>query len=308
MLPTTISSALRNNWIYTLYKQQKASFSAAMYGHPSQDMFVVGITGTNGKTTTSFLIHHIFNTLIDKTFLIGTNEIKYGTESEPNISKMTSPDAKVLQSYLAQAKDKGCKIAVLEVASHGLQQQRFFGIDFDMGVLTNITAEHLDYHKTMDEYAETKKNLFTSILGNSKINKLAVFPKDDKYGKKRSEELIFEKMMTYSLIGSGSLKADNIRSSLHDTQCTITSMGQEYQAHFPLVGDYNVANVLAALSAGLLVGLDIQQMINCLSSFVPPMGRMQLIEHAQVSYFIDFAHTPDGLEKTLLYLTQQKKP
>ena len=159
------------------------------YNNPSNGMFVIGITGTNGKTTSSFMIHHIFNTLIDKAFLLGTNEIKYGAESVPNTSKMTSPDVMDMYEYLSEAKAQGCNIAVLEVASHGLEQERFYGIDFDMGILTNITPEHLDYHKSMEEYAKSKKKLFTNIINNKKPNKMAVLPKDDKIGKEWADEL-----------------------------------------------------------------------------------------------------------------------
>lgn len=270
-------------------------------------MFIIGVTGTNGKTTTSFIVHHIFNTLVDKTFLIGTNEIKFWSENENNTSKMTSPDASALQSYLGLAKEKWCKIAVLEVASHGLQQQRFYGIDFDMGVLTNITEEHLDYHKTMDDYANTKKQLFTDILKNSKPNKLAILPKDDKYGKKRIEEMPFDRLMTYSILWSGTLKAENIRYLLDKTEFDINYMGQLYPCTIAMVGVHNVYNTLAALLSWLIVWLTLPQMIESLKSFIPPLWRMETIVHNNVHYFIDFAHTPDGLDKTLSYLAQVKQ-
>ena len=306
MLPSRISSSLRHNRLYLSYKRLKANIAINMYNNPAKDMFVIGITWTNGKTTTSFMIHHIFNSLIDKAFLIGTNEVKFWIESEANTTKMTSPDASSLQSYLALAKDKWCKIAVLEVASHGITQQRFHGIDFDMAVLSNITEEHLDYHKTMDDYANTKKQLFTWVLKNSKPNKLAILPKDDKYGKKRIEELPFDRLMTYGILGSGTLKAENIIYTLDNTTFDINYMGQLHPITISMVGVHNIYNTLTAICSGLIIGLDIQQIIDCLTSFTPPLGRMEQLLNNGIHYFIDFAHTPDALEKTLSYLYSVK--
>lgn len=306
MLPSRLSSSLRNNRLYIQYKKAKASAALSLYNNPAKDMFVIGITGTNGKTTTSFLIHHIFNSLVDKSFLIGTNEIKFGSESESNESKMTSPDASTLQSYLALAKEKWCKIAVLEVASHGIQQQRFHGIEFDMAVLSNITEEHLDYHKTMEDYANTKKKLFENVIKNHKPNKLAVLPKDDKYGKKWIEEMHFDRMMSYSILWSGTLKAENIQYTFENTSFDINYMGQLYPCTITMVGMHNVYNTLAAIGTWLIVWLDLTQMIDCLTTFQAPLGRMESLVHNNIRYFIDFAHTPDGLEKTLSYLHSVK--
>jgi len=270
-------------------------------------MFVIGITWTNGKTTTSFIIHHIFNTLIDKAFLLGTNEIKYGNETETNTSKMTSPDPMQIQEYLSKAKDKWCKIAVLEVASHGIAQQRFHGINFDMAVLTNITEEHLDYHKTMEDYANVKKKLFTGVLTNPKPNKLAILPKDDKFGRQWIDELGFDRMMTYGIVWSGTLKAENITYTLDTTSFDVNYMGILFPITINMVGIHNVYNTICALASGLIVGLDLKQMIDCLTTFIAPLGRMEPVIHDDVHYYIDFAHTPDGLDKTLSYLSQVKK-
>lgn len=307
MLPSRLSSFLRKNVFYQFYKKIKAKIALSMYNNPTQDMFVIGITGTNGKTTTSFIVHHIFNNLVDKAFLLGTNEVKYGSETIVNTSKMTSPDPMEIQRMLAEAKSRECKIAVLEVASHGIEQQRYYGIDFDMAILTNITEEHLDYHKTMEDYANTKKKLFTSVLNSPKPNKLAILPKDDKFGKWWIDELGFDRMMTYGIIGSGTLKADNIVSTHTSTTCDIIYMDQRHPATIPMVWIHNVYNTLAALSAWLIVWLDLTQMIDTLSTLVPPQGRMEHIIHQDTHYYVDFAHTPDALEKTLSHLSSTKK-
>lgn len=302
-----LKSLWRKTVFYSFYKLYKAKLAIQMYNNPSKDMFVIGITGTNGKTTTSFIIHHIFNSLIDKAFLLGTNEIKYGTENETNTSKMTSPDPMQIQEYLSKAKEKWCKIAVLEVASHGIDQQRFHGINFDMAILTNITEEHLDYHKTMEDYANVKKRLFTGVLTNPKPNKLAILPKDDKFGRQWIDELGFDRMMTYGIVWSGTLKAENIVYNLDTTSFDINYMGVLFPITINMVGIHNVYNTICALSSGLIIGLDLKQMIDCLTNFVAPLGRMEPVIHNDVHYYIDFAHTPDGLDKTLSYLSQVKK-
>lgn len=302
-----IKDIARWSRFYYTYKKRKAQLAVQIYGNPSKDFFCIGVTGTNGKTTTTFMIHHIFNTLVDKSFLLGTNEIKYGSDSELNTSKMTAPDPMVIQSLLAKAKTVWCKIAIMEVASHGIDQHRYDGIDFDMAILTNITEEHLDYHKTMEEYASCKKKLFTSVLSNTKPNKLAVLPKDDKYGKRWIEELWFKRMMTYGIIGGGTLKAENIQYFDDHTTFDIISTGQTYPITIPMVGIHNVYNTLAAVSAWLIVGLDLNAIIATFATFVPPLGRMQRIIHNNVQYYIDFAHTPDGLDKTLSFLSDLKK-
>lgn len=298
---------LKNTIFYNLYKLYRAKIAIQMYNNPSKDMFVIWITWTNGKTTTSFIIHHIFNSLIDKAFLLWTNEIKYWNESETNTSKMTSPDPMKIQEYLSKAKDKNCKIAVLEVASHGITQQRFHGINFDMAILTNITEEHLDYHKTMEDYAKTKKKLFTGVLSNPKPNKLAVLPRDDKFWRQRIEELWFDKMMTYSIIWSGTLKAENIKYSFDHTSFDINYMNTIFPITINMVWVHNVYNTICALTSGLIVWLDLKQMIDCLSTFIAPLWRMEPVVYNNIHYYIDFAHTPDGLDKTLSYLSQVKK-
>lgn len=297
----------RGSRFYYTYKKWKAQLAVQIYGNPSKDFFCIGVTGTNGKTTTTFMIHHIFNTLVDKSFLLGTNEIKYGSDSELNTSKMTAPDPMVIQSLLAKAKTAWCKIAIMEVASHGIDQHRYDGIDFDMAILTNITEEHLDYHKTMEEYASCKKKLFTSVLSNTKPNKLAILPKDDKYGKRWIEELWFERITTYGILGGGTIKAENINYFADHTTFDIISMGQTYPLTLPMVGIHNVYNALAAVSAGLIVGLDLNAIIATFATFVPPLGRMQRVVHNNIQYYIDFAHTPDGLDKTLSFLSNLKQ-
>lgn len=297
-----IKKALRHSRAYDIYKQAVARVSNAMAGNPSKDFFVVGITWTNGKTTTCTLMHHVLNTLVDKTMLVGTAEIKIWDKVVHNDKKMTSFDPTKLFPFLADAKQQGCQIAVLEVSSHALNQARFDGVEFDAAVLTNITPEHLDEHGTFEKYAATKRKLFEKVRDNNKPNKIAVFPKDDPSWKKRSETMIFEKALTYGTRSSAWLKADNIRYDETHTQCTINYMGQSFDVEFPLIGEHNVNNVLAVMSVGLLIGLDIPSIAQSLQTFPGIPWRAQIFHHNEVRWVIDFAHQQDALEKTLAML------
>ena len=185
--------------IYQRWKKIYADIARIINNDPAKNMFIIGITWTDGKTTTCNLVHHIIQKNLGKTALISTAVIKIGDEVFPNMYKMTSLDPFKLQHLLQIAKDSWCTYAVLEVASHAIHQHRFEWIDFDMAILTNITPEHLDYHKTMEAYANTKKQLFLQTMKNKKLTKMAVIPKDDDYGRKWLDELYFDKMLSYSI-------------------------------------------------------------------------------------------------------------
>ncbi len=277
-----------------------------MYSSPSKDFFVIGVTGTNGKTTTVNLIHKILNDHIAKTVMISTANIKIGNQDLVNTKKMTSLDVFDLQSVLATAKDSWCKIAVLEASSHGLNQYRFEWVEFDFAVLTNITHDHLDFHGTFERYTKAKEKLFRYVLENKKQNKYAAFPADDKIGRQRFEDMPFDKKLSYSIIASSSLKAENIITSTTGTTFSFTYLGKSYDIQTKLVGEFNVYNILAALSVILQIGVNIEQAIQTIASFETVAWRMEQIEKSWVHYFIDFAHTPDALEKTLTYLNNIK--
>lgn len=198
--------AFSQSTIYQRWKKVYAKIASMYYGNPSKDMFIIGVTGTDGKTTTCNIIHHILQQNLGKTAMISTATIKIGDQTYPNTYKMTSLDPFQMWRVIQAAKDAGCTYLILEVASHAIHQHRFEGIDFDMAVLTNITPEHLDYHKTMEDYAKTKQKLFYHVMKNKKPTKMAVLPKDDEFGKKRADELFFDKMLTYSINTSSMIR------------------------------------------------------------------------------------------------------
>lgn len=297
---------LKDSILYQLWKRFMGELANAIYGAPSKNFFVIGITGTNGKTTTANLIHDILDAHVAKTLMISTANIKIGKQDLVNTKKMTSLDVFDLQSTLATAKDSGCKIAVLEVSSHGLSQYRFEGVAFDFAILTNITHDHLDFHNTFEQYAKAKKKLFTYVLQNKKQNKYAAFPADDKIGRQWFEEMPFDKKLSYSIVASSNLKAENIQTSLTWTTFSFNYLGKLHTITTKLVGEFNVYNILAALGVVLQMGVDIHKAIQTIEQFATVTGRMERIDHNGASYFVDFAHTPDALQKTLSYLQANK--
>lgn len=244
----------------------------------------------------------MLNTIVAPTVMISTAQIKIGNKVLPNEKKMSSLDVYDLQWLLALAKASNCQIAVLEVTSIGLEQYRFEWVDFDVAVLTNITEDHLDYHGTMENYALAKKKLFQYVLKNKKTNKYAVFPKDDQYGRAWFDDMPFDKKISFGIYSSAMLKAESVREEVDKTVCTINYLGVPYHLETKLLGAFNIQNILAALSVCVEMGVDITQAIASLSSFAWVPGRMEEIVYNDVHYYIDFAHSPDALDKTLSYL------
>lgn len=299
-------SSIKSSPFYRQWKQLNWKIANAIYSNPSKDFFIIWVTGTNGKTTTVNLLHKILNENVAKTMMISTANIKIWNQETFNDKKMTSLDIYQLQEMLAIAKDSGCKIAVLEVSSHSMEQERFAWVDFDFAVLTNITHDHLDYHNTMDQYALAKQKLFNNVLFSSKNSKYASFPYDDKYGRKRFEEMNFDQKISYSIFSPSMLRAENIKESINSTEFDVSYLWKTFHIVTKLPWKYNVYNILSALSVIVQMWLDMNQAIASIQSFEWVDGRMEHIEKDWIHYFIDFAHTPDALEKTLDYLTQIK--
>ncbi|MDR3169683.1 MAG: UDP-N-acetylmuramyl-tripeptide synthetase [Candidatus Peribacteria bacterium] len=301
-------NSLKDSFWYQSYKKWRAQIADYLYDHPSKAFFIIGITGTNGKTTTVNILHKILNENVAPTVAISTATIKIGDEELKNEKKMTSLDTFDLQQLLATAKEKGCKIAILEVSSQGLDQSRFEGITFDFAVLTNITQDHLDYHENMENYADAKKKLFKYVLANGKENKYCAICVDDRYGKKRFEEMAFDKKVSFSLQSSSVLKATKVEEHLEGTYFEFSYLGQKFSGTTQLVGAYNVSNILGALAVSTEIGLDLPLALKSVETFSGVSGRMEPVYTAEgVKYYVDFAHTPDGLEKALTFANQNKE-
>lgn len=299
-------NAFKDSFLYQSRKKINWKIAVTVNGNPAKDFFIIWVTGTNWKTTTVNMLHQLFNDLVAPTVMISTACIKIWDQASINDRKMTSLDAYQLQWILADAKAQWCKIAILEASSQWLDQNRFEWIKFDYAVLTNITRDHLDYHKNMDDYATAKKKLFKYVLSNWKNTKYATFPADDRLWRERYNEMAFDKKITFWLQSSTTLKAENIVDWKNDTTFDIIYLWQKYPTRTYLLWNYNIYNYLAALSVWIQIWLDIKDCIKSLSQFTWVSGRMEKVEDKWITYFIDFAHDPDALDKTLRFLHRLK--
>lgn len=301
-----IYNSIKWSFVYYWWKKINWQIANLINWNPSKHFFVIWITWTNWKTTTANMLHKMLNELLAPTITISTACIKIWNTTMVNDKKMTSLDSYHLQWLLAEARSKWCKIAILETSSHWLDQNRFEWVKFDYAILTNITRDHLDYHKDMDDYTKAKKKLFKYILRNQKETKYWTFPADDRVGRERFDEMAFDKKINFWIQSSCMLKAENIKESLSWTSFEIKHLWKTYPTTWKILWEYNIYNYLTALSVWIQIWLDIDQCINSLSNFEWVSGRMEKIEHNWTKYFVDFAHSPDALEKTLSFLHKIK--
>ncbi|NES04865.1 MAG: UDP-N-acetylmuramoyl-L-alanyl-D-glutamate--2,6-diaminopimelate ligase [Okeania sp. SIO2F4] len=271
--------------------------AAAFYDYPGQKMKMVGITGTNGKTTTTHLVEFLLNNAQLPTALFGTLYARWPGFAET--AAYTTPFPVELQNQLAQAVAAGSKYGVMEVSSHSLDQKRIWGCTYEVAVFTNLTQDHLDYHKDMDDYFEAKALLFSSdyLKGRAIVNA------DDPYGKKLIARLESEKVWTYSTSDtSADLWASDLEYKPTGVKGILHTPQGEIPFTLPLVGQYNLSNMLAAVGATLHLGLDLPMVVAQLSEFPGVPGRMervQVTEEQDISVIVDYAHTPDSLENLL---------
>lgn len=269
------------------------------FENPSRKLIVIGITGTEGKTTTCSLIYHLLQSSGKKTGLISTIGARIGEEFVDTGLHVTNPEALLLQELLKRMVDEECEYAVLETTSIGLHQGRVAGVQYDTAVLTNITSDHLDYHKTKDAYREAKSLLFEDV-------NTAVLNKDDdsfEYIKERLHKNT--KLSSYGVTEKADFKAENIQPHPEGFKFAIYHKGQEVPIKTQLLGLYNVSNVLASIATAQAYNLPFSVIKPALESFVAPEGRLERIEEGQpFSVFVDFAHTANSIKNTLQTLRE----
>ncbi|MFA5834955.1 MAG: UDP-N-acetylmuramoyl-L-alanyl-D-glutamate--2,6-diaminopimelate ligase [Bacteroidota bacterium] len=265
-----------------------AQIAANYYGNPSAKMSMIGVTGTNGKTTTTFLIKQMLESdPKNKVGLIGTVEYAIGNEKLP--ATHTTPESLEMQQLFEQMVQKGCTHCVMEVSSHALQQYRVHGIDFKAAVFTNLTQDHLDYHGTMDQYFQAKKILFDGLSSKA----VAITNVDSEYGT-RIVEGCKAKVITYGVTNAADIKAENVSVSVNG----FTAIIDNKPIATTLVGRFNVYNFLGAF--GIMKGLGITPEVHVYSTLIPAPGRFDQIQSPKGwTAIVDYAHTPDALENCL---------
>jgi UDP-N-acetylmuramoyl-L-alanyl-D-glutamate--2,6-diaminopimelate ligase len=266
------------------------------YRFPDRELDVVGVTGTNGKTTVTHLIKHFLNGQ-QKVGLIGTVNYDLGLRTVP--SYKTTPESLDLYGMLAQMRDAGCRQAVMEVSSHGIDQKRVLGMHFGVVVFTNLTRDHLDYHKSLDAYFEVKARLFAG--GTGAMPKAAVVNLDDPYGRELAARIpAGVRRITFGEHPDADIRAEALALEFRRTSFRLVWPGGTALVESPLIGRYNVSNLLAALAACHALGRDLGVLLPKLGLFRSVAGRMERIEEGQpFNVLVDYAHTDDALRNAL---------
>ncbi len=264
------------------------------YGDAIDDLYAIGITGTNGKTTIGNIIHQILSNHLPCGY-IGTLGAKYGgVTTQPTL---TTPDPVELHETFKQMKAHGMKAVALEASSQGLAQSRCDSVAFNQAIFTNFTHDHMDYHLTVDNYFESKKRLFDLLDENG----VAITNVDDPKGLAIVEGCK-AKVVTYGMMNDATYKAEQVVIGIDESSFTLVYAGKRYFMKTNLIAHYNIYNLLAAIAAMHEAGMPIEDMMEPISCIKQIEGRMEAIEEGQnFRVYVDFAHTPDGLEKVFVY-------
>jgi UDP-N-acetylmuramoyl-L-alanyl-D-glutamate--2,6-diaminopimelate ligase len=287
----------------------EAKIAANFYSNPSKNLFIVGITGTSGKTTTSFLIKHLLDHLNISSGLLGT--VEYLTGKTKYKASLTTPEAITSQKLFSEMVHTGCKACVMEVSSHSLDQGRVNEIDFDVGIFTNLSSEHLDYHETIDKYAQAKHKLFKDYLNapmkktNPKI-KAAIVNKDNPWYEKMIEGCN-QKIVTYGFSKSSDVLASDLTLSSKGSSFLVSYQGKTSLFHLNLLGKFNVSNALSAITLGLLLGYSLEVISEIMAKALPVQGRLERVNNKlDLNIYVDYAHKEDALRNVLECLKEFK--
>jgi UDP-N-acetylmuramoyl-L-alanyl-D-glutamate--2,6-diaminopimelate ligase len=286
-------------------REALADLAFTFFKKPALRLKMAGVTGTNGKTTTTFLLKHICDAAGLRSGLIGTVRYEIGERVLP--ATRTTPESLDLQEILSQMVDAGCKAAVMEVSSHALAQERTRGLQWDVAIFTNLTQDHLDFHETMEDYFEAKARLFTGLKDQpNKKSAAAVINLDDRYGEQlagRIKDAV--PVITYGMSARADFRASNYRAEFGGTSFQLDACGKSYLVRVPLIGRFNVANALAALAAANSLGIGLREAILSLAKSPQVPGRLEAVPaKRQFQIFVDYAHSDDALLNVLKTLRE----
>lgn len=272
--------------------------ASCWFGQPSEHLTLVGVTGTNGKTTVATLLYRLMRAMGKKVGLLST--VCNYVDDKPIASTHTTPDALELNSLLSEMVNAGCEYAFMEVSSHAIAQNRIEGLDFDGAIFTNLTRDHIDFHKTFDNYRDTKKSFFDNL----KPEAFAVTNKDDKNGLVMMQNTK-AKVKTYSMQSVADYQAQIIEEDFDGMLLTINRR----EVFVPLVGRFNAYNILAIYGAALSLGLEQEDVLRIISTLHPVNGRFDTIRSPRGwTAIVDYAHTPDAVENVINTINDIRKP
>jgi UDP-N-acetylmuramoyl-L-alanyl-D-glutamate--2,6-diaminopimelate ligase len=272
-------------------KAALAVILSRFYDRPDQKIKLIGVTGTNGKTTTAYLLHRLLREKFPSAYL-GTLWYELPSGKLPAVN--TTPGPEVLVPILHQMQQEGVQYCAMEISSHAVSQKRIHGLEFELGVFTQLTQDHLDFHANMEEYFQAKRDFFASSSAPRKM----LFNKDCSYGRRLIEE--FPEAKTYSVLGEADYYAKDLQMSFQGSRFVMCHRGQELPFQIRLPMRYNISNALTVLSAIDLLGLDLADFRGALEEIPAISGRMERIgTGTDYTVFVDYAHTPDALEQVL---------
>jgi UDP-N-acetylmuramoyl-L-alanyl-D-glutamate--2,6-diaminopimelate ligase len=285
-------------------REALAHLAAAYYDHPANKLHLIGITGTNGKTTTAYLLESILKASGIRVGLLGTIEYRIGSRVWP--APVTTPESLDLQYYLSEMVEAGVTHAVMEVSSHALEQGRCRGLNFEVGVFTNLTRDHLDYHKNMEAYYQAKAKLFFHYLGETAANPetRAIINRDDPFGERLWTEAAVPKR-DYGMERDTAYRPLAIHSGFQGTRAQIQTPRGVFELASPLIGRHNVYNFLAAWAAGEALYLPTERIQEGIRSLEKVPGRMEPVPNPKgLTILVDYAHTPEALRFALTSLKE----
>tara|TARA_R110002096_G_scaffold179153_2_gene356121 strand:+ start:681 stop:2165 length:1485 start_codon:yes stop_codon:yes gene_type:complete len=281
--------------------------AAQILNQPSRDLKLAGITGTNGKTTTAFLVQHLCNAAQRQCGLIGT--VRYDTGGRTVEASRTTPESSEVHQLLAEMREFGCRAGVMEVSSHGLQQHRVAGVEFDVAVFTNLSQDHLDFHGSMQDYYEAKRILFQHLEDQSGDKQRSmVVNGDDNWGQRLLRQNYPNvRKLSFGMGVGRDFRAINLNSQFEGTSFTLEAKKRQFMVRSPMIGAFNVYNSIAALATATAMGLNLREAIQHLADGPQVPGRMESVDSGMpFRVFVDYAHTPDALEKACATLRELK--